>query len=514
MNINYHNERTSLLRRAFLDAESPKALLVVNAGAAILYFFVLCFVFPIGNSVLFGLLVFGEVFHLWQVLTFLYTVWDTSYAPPQDDSYQPGVDVFITVCGEEREIVEKTARAALDMDYPDFAVHILNDGYVAHKENWHEMEELAHGLGINCITRQIPGGAKAGNINHAATVTRKPIIVIFDADYMPHRDFLRKTTPYFVDPLVGFVQTPQYYKNWAANYVTRSSWEQQELFYGAICKGKNRLNAAIMCGTNMLISRAALQSVGGMNTVSIAEDSVTGLFMHARGWRSVYVPEVLAEGLATEDLLSYSNQQFRWARGNLDILFRYNPFFMRGLTFAQRIQYLSSASFFLSGPIVVIDALLPIVFFFSGLVPVHVSGMLLALVFLPYFFLTLYVIERSSNWSFTFESLGFSMGVFAIHVRALVATLLRRKSAFSVTPKAAQTGNFIMLAKWHIAYLLLALVGMSIALAREGVSASFINNTAWVAVNSAAFLPFIRASLPQRRAQRAAEPAAQLELAQ
>jgi cellulose synthase/poly-beta-1,6-N-acetylglucosamine synthase-like glycosyltransferase len=67
-----------------------------------------------------------------------------------------------------------------------------------------------------------------------------------------------------------------------------------------------------------------------MSTESIAEDFVTGMFMHEKGYRSVYVPEVLAEGLACEDLLSYSKQQFRWARGALDIIFRYNPLLAAG----------------------------------------------------------------------------------------------------------------------------------------------------------------------------------------
>ena len=241
------------------------------------------------------------------------------------------------------------------MRYAQKKVCLLNDGFVAKKENWRDIELLARdlraeGLPVECITRTTPGGAKAGNINNALRYTESPLVAIFDADHVPHRDFLEKTVGYFgagaeaqasVAELradrrkVGFVQTPQYYKNFAKNYLTSSSWEQQELFFGPICKGKNRLNAATMCGTNMLISREALSEVGGMCTESIAEDFVTGLFMHERGWVSVYHPEVLAEGLATEDFLTYSKQQFRWARGSLDVIFRYNPLFMRGLTWRQ-----------------------------------------------------------------------------------------------------------------------------------------------------------------------------------
>jgi cellulose synthase (UDP-forming) len=496
--MNYYDQTSATVRTDFLKTGAPRILLALNAALAIAYFLVLTLLFPIGNKVLFGLLITGEVFHIWQVLTFLYTVWDTEHTFVYDDSFQPPVDVFITVAGEPVELVEKTVRAARAMDYPNLEIYILNDGFVAGKENWRDIEALALKLDVHCITRTVPGGAKAGNINNALRLSNNPLVAIFDADHVPHTGFLAKTAGYFVGHKVGFVQTPQFYKNYNENYLTKSSWEQQELFFGPICKGKNRLNAATMCGTNMLISRTALLEVGGMCAESIAEDFVTGLLMHAKGYRSVYHPEVLAEGLATEDLLTYSKQQFRWARGALDVIFRYNPLFMRGLSLPQKIQYLSSASFYLSGTFVVIDALLPIIYLYTGMVPVQIDGMLLAAVFLPYLFFTLYVLQRVSNFTFTFPSLGFSMGAFNIHLKALWKAATMQKSGFSITEKNRTTGNFIPLVKWHILYIGLALVGIPLALIREGYSASLINNGAWVLLTSIIFLPFIKAALPER----------------
>ena len=494
--MNDYEQAIAAVRKDFLKTGAPHTLLALNAALALAYFLVLAFLFPIGNRVLFALLITGEVFHMWQVLTFLYTVWETEHAFVQDAAFRPPVDIFITVAGEPVELVAKTLAAARSMDYPQFEVHVLNDGFVAGKENWREVEALAAHFGVHCITRTVQGGAKAGNINNALRLTSNPLVAIFDADHVPHANFLQKTAPYFADSAVGFVQTPQFYKNYNENYLTKSSWEQQELFFGPICKGKNRLNAATMCGTNMLISRSALLSVGGMCAESIAEDFVTGLLMHAKGYRSVYHPEVLAEGLATEDLLTYSKQQFRWARGALDVIFRYNPLFMRGLSWPQKIQYLSSASFYLSGTFVVIDALLPIMYLYTGLVPVRIDGMLLAAVFLPYLFFTLYVLQRVSNFTFTFPSLGFSMGSFNIQLKALWKAMTFQRSGFSITEKNRISGNFLPLVKWHILFIVAALAGVPVALAREGYSASLINNGAWVLLTSIIFLPFIRAAMP------------------
>lgn len=487
-------------RVKFLQTKMRKTIILSAALLTIIYFIVITFMFVPSSWTLFGFLIFGEIFHTFQILTFLFTVWNTEYMPSKkDDAFAEEVDVFITVAGEPVDIVEETVRAAVAMEYPRFKVHILNDGFVAKKDNWQDIEALAKKYNIGCITRQIPGGAKAGNINNALRNTSSPYIAIFDADHVPHADFLKKTLTYFADERVGYVQSPQYYKNHHLNYVTESAWDQQELFFGPICKGKNRLNSATMCGTNMVIARQALAEVGGMSEDSIAEDFLTGMLIHEKKWKSVYVPEVLAEGLAPEDFLSYSKQQFRWARGALDVIFKYNLLFRRrGLSFWQRLQYLSSVSFFLSGVIVVIDAVIPLVFFFTGQVPILSSTMLLATAFLPYIFLTMYVLQRSTNFSFTFRSLAFSNAGWTIHLKALFATILNRKSTFQITPKRQVSGNFVSLVIPQILYCLVVAVGIGYAFLREGLSASLVTNAAWALLNVGIFIPFILAALPQR----------------
>lgn len=501
----HQNVTPSAVRTAFLRPHSPRGLLILTTAAAIIYVAVLIFYFPPGTPILFWLLVAGQAFHLWQLFTYIWTVWDTSGPRRAHQRVRPlplSVDIFITVAGEPRDVVEETARAAMHMRHPHKRVYLLNDGYVAGKENWREPINIARELGVESITRTIPGGAKAGNINHALQQTSGELVVVFDADFVPRPDFLEKTTGHFRDPQMGWVQTPQFYKNYEASAVTQSAWEQQELFYGPICSGKDRLNATTMCGTNMVIRRTALEAVGGMAEESIAEDFLTGLRIHARGWRSRYVAEVLAEGLAPHDLGSYYKQQFRWARGALDVIFRFNPIFMRGLTWTQRLQYLSSATFFFSGTVVLLHALFPLIFFYTGLIPLQVTGMMLATVFLPYMFLVMYTLQRTSNYCFTFHSLAFAMGAFNVHIAALVTAALGRTSAFSITPKTKEANNNTRYVIPQLMYVTAAGVGLVIALASQGLTASLANNTMWAILNIAIFITFARAAFP------AAEPAA------
>jgi len=482
--------------KRFLKTETNKSLLLFTVAMAVIYFLVISFLFPRGNPYLFWLLVAGGGFHLWQIVTYAHAIWDQRTPARFDKSHQPPVDVFITVAGEPVDVVETTVRAAKNMDYDAFRIYILNDGYVRQQENWRDIERLAQDLGVECITRRIPGGAKSGNINNALEQTSSPLVAVFDCDHVPHPDFLKKMVGYFVDHKVGFVQSPQFYRNQDTNYVTAGAWEQQKIFFGTICQGKNRVNAAFMCGTNMVIRRQALLEVGGMSENNITEDFITSQLIHARGYSSVYVPEVLAEGLAPEDFLSYTKQQFRWARGSLEGIFKYNPLFRNGLTWNQRLQYLASSSFYLSGFFVAMFALFPLIFFYADIAPFKAPTMALAAVFLPYIFLVVYTLRQTSNFSYTYRAVSFAMGAFPIHIRALFSVLTGQNVGFAITSKKQMEGNYLSLAAPHIAYIILTIVGIGVAVWREGISASVMNNVAWAMFYIATFVPFIIAAAP------------------
>ncbi len=483
-------------RKSFIEDTqiSHIVLLLVNIAALVYFSFILFFV-PVGNPLLYGLLIFGEIFHLWQVMTFSLTVLNTEHKHIFSKNLQPKVDVFITVAGEPVDIVRETAIAAKNINYPDFEVYLLNDGYVAKKDNWKDIEALADELGIHCITRTVPGGAKAGNINNALKTTSSPLVVIFDADHVPYQRFLETTVGYFIDEKIAFVQTPQYYKNQNQNRVTKGAWRQQELFFGPICKGKNRSNSAFMCGTNMVLKREALESVGGMCEFNIAEDFLTSLFVHSKKWKSVYVPEVLAEGLAPEDFLSYYKQQFRWARGSLEIIFKYNPLFRSGMTWSQKLEYLSSASYYLSGVIVFVNMIFPIIFMFTGAVPVESSTMAIALFFIPYIYGVMYILQRSNNFSYTFEALSFSVSSFYLQITAIIAVLTNKKTSFAVTSKTQVSGNFLYLATPHLIYILVGVIGIIYYYLNVGFNPSLVTNALWFSLNVVMFIPFIYATM-------------------
>jgi cellulose synthase (UDP-forming) len=480
-----------------------KVLLIANAIMALVYFSWWFVPSHVGNPVLYGLLIFGELYHVIMALGFWFTIYPGKERPSlvslENKKFAPSVDIFITVAGEPVDIIRQTAIAAKNIAYKKKTIYILNDGFVAKKDNWKEVEELAKELKIHCITRRIPGGSKAGNINNALKQTKGEFILIFDADMIAYSDFLQKTLPYFQDKKVAFVQTPQYYQNHKLNEVTKGSWEQMALFYGPVMIGKEKDNAAFIGGTNVVIRKKALEEVGGMYEESIAEDFLTSLFIHQRGWKSYYISEVLTEGLAPEDLLSYFKQQLRWARGSLEVLFAHNPLFKKGLTWGQKFQYLTSALYYLNGVIILIDCLMPIIFLLTGIQPVAATTTSFALFFIPFMFLNLYTLYVASGESITFRAISFNQAIWTLQLRALISVLFKQKMGFSVTSKQAQEGNYLFLVYPHIAYILVTIIAVVYRVRIEGIDPSVMTNVAWSLFNTIMFVPFIWAAFPWKK---------------
>jgi len=474
-----------------------KMLLLANCVMTFIYYLWWFDPTHVGNMILYGLLFFGETYHVAMSYLFWFTIWPIKRKVklhPASFSYYPTVDIFITVASEPLDIIAETARAARAQTYAKKRVYLLNDGYVAKRKDWMAVEALARQLGISCITRKIPGGAKAGNINNALRLTNGEIVVIFDADMVALPHFLSRMIPYFSNSKIAFVQSPQYYKNHQDNAITNASWEQQELFYGPIMRGKDAYNSAFICGTNVAIRRSALLQVGGMVEDNITEDFLTSIRIHQKGFLSLYIPEVLAAGLAPEDVLSYYKQQYRWARGSLEVLFGQNPFFKKGLSLSQKLQYLGSALYYVNGLVVFIDLLMPLLYLFFGVKPVTSSTVNFALYFLPFMFLNLLTLYLSSDQSITFRALAFSQSSFTLQLSALFAVITKRKQGFSVTAKRALQGDFRYLAYPHILYTLCAVSAVCVAVYREGLNPSVMTNIAWAFFNIFMFYPFIKAA--------------------
>jgi cellulose synthase (UDP-forming) len=351
------------------------------------------------------------------------------------------VDVFVTVYGEPPETIRRTVEAALAMT-GRHRTWVLDDG---HSD---EVKDLAAELGCHYVRRLSSHGAKAGNVNHALTIAKGDFFAIFDADFVPHPDFLVETMPFFVGSDVAFVQTPQTYGN-LHTVISRGAGYMQTVFYKFIQPGRNHFNAAFCVGTNVVFRRTAIDDVGGMYTDSKSEDVWTSLMLHEAGWRSVYIPDVLAVGDAPETIEGYTKQQQRWATGGFEILLTRNPLNpRRHLTADQRIMYLVTATHYLSGITPLLLLLVPPLEIYFDLRPVSMElGLATWALYYCGFYVMQVLLAFFTLGSFRWEVLLLATVSFPIYTRALVGVLTGKEQAWHVTGgrhQAASPFTFIV----------------------------------------------------------------------
>jgi cellulose synthase (UDP-forming) len=489
--------RDSRLRGALWSAGSPghttrfrtRLLVMAALPLAVYYFAWLLQPDRVGHPVLFGLLVAAELFNVIQAIGFWWTAQRERVRKPLMlvGDRPPVVDLFVPVYDEPVEVVEPTIAAAVGLQGADVRVALLDDGRSP------AMRRLAERYGARYIAREGNRGAKAGNINNALEQTDGQFVAVLDCDHVPLPRFLMATLGHLADERVAFVQTPQYYANCDRGDIQAAAWSQQSLFFGAIARGKDGHDAMFCCGTNVIFSREALESVGGFPENSVTEDFELSVRLHEQGWRTAYVPEVLAHGLGPEDMASYVSQQQRWARGCLSAI----PAVLRArLPFRQKVQYLLSATFFLSGWTVLVYMTFPVVRIATGAQPLAAaSADQFLLHFAPYFGLALYFVAAVGGGSYTFHAFALQAASFWIHVQASVRAVLRRPGKFVVTPKqgaAVRQPRAVLPALVAIAVLAVTIVYGLL----ENLSPATLNNVAFAAVHltvlSIGVLPALR----------------------
>jgi cellulose synthase/poly-beta-1,6-N-acetylglucosamine synthase-like glycosyltransferase len=255
----------------------------------------------------------------------------------------PKVDVYLPICGEDKDVILNVWECVKKLDYPDFEVHVLDDSKTD------AMRKYAEDMGFCYFRREGRDFKKAGNLKHAFHQTEGKYILILDADFAPRPDMLRHMVPYMEDnPKVCIVQTPQYFEtsSWM-NWIERAAGYVQELFYRLIQQSRDRFGGTICVGSCALYRREALDSIGGPRQIEHSEDVWTGFSMVSKGWSVKYLPLNLSKGRCPEDLRPFFNQQYRWCSGSMSLCFS-KEFWASRLTAMQKICYFSGMMYYMA----------------------------------------------------------------------------------------------------------------------------------------------------------------------
>ena len=403
----------------------------------------------------------------------------------------PAVDVMVPTYGEPVPLLERTLRACLDMRYEGtFRVWLLDDA------SRPEMKELAERLQVGYLFRHKHENAKAGNLNSALRKTKAPLIAVFDADMAPRPEFLEKTVPLMTDG-IAYVQTPQSFRNrdlFQKAYGGASIPNEQDFFYRSIEPARNVVNAVVLAGSNMLLSRKALEMVGGFVTDTLTEDFATGIALQKKGCRGVALTETLADGETPESLGALIRQRVRWASGCIQSGRKEHILFGKGLTFRQRMSYLMAVSYWYFPVKRLIYLLAPLLYSFFGIAVMRCDLRSAAMFWLPMYLLSAVGIPlfsgrtRTVGWSMFYEtcltpfllipvvreSLGIRQKEFKVTDKsgsrdwrwwmtiphALACLILAAAVVCSIQLSVRQqTFQYVMLVLWNLYHLYLALAG-------------------------------------------------------
>ncbi|KYK58925.1 hypothetical protein DCS_00052 [Drechmeria coniospora] len=263
----------------------------------------------------------------------------------------PTVDVFVTCCGEDDDVVLDTVRAACDLDYPPdrYRVIILDDGRSASLESWCSRLSMTFPNLFYMSREKIPGKPhyfKAGNLNFGLEQTHLlpggagQFMAALDADMIPERDWLRAVLPHLViDPKMALSCPPQLFYNTPPSDPLAQSLG---IFVHVIEPIKDSLGVAWCTGSGYAVRRDALDEIGNFPLGSLAEDVATSTLLLGKGWKTAYVHEPLQFGTIPEDFGSHLKQRTRWAIGTVDTAFKLRFCLwgekVRRLTFAQRFS--------------------------------------------------------------------------------------------------------------------------------------------------------------------------------
>jgi len=239
--------------------------------------------------------------------------------PPLDPL--PAVTVQLPIYNE-MYVVDRLIGAVCAMDYPKdlLEIQVLDDS----TDETTEIAELAvrryaaQGFDIKYLHRTDRTGYKAGALDVGLNVARGQYIAIFDADFVPPAEFLRETLPQFVDPNVGMVQARWGHINRDYSLLTRIQSIMLDGHFVLEHGGRNRANCFFnFNGTAGIWRREVINDAGGWQHDTLTEDLDLSYRAQLRGWRFVFMQDLVAPAEVPVEMNAFKSQQHRWAKGSI-----------------------------------------------------------------------------------------------------------------------------------------------------------------------------------------------------
>lgn len=377
--------------------------------------------------------------------------------PPQRFERLPAVTIQLPLYNE-RFVVERLLETVVQMDYPRelLQIQVLDDS----TDETHPFTERlvneyrAQGYPVEYRHRTNRHGFKAGALEEGLETATGEFVAVFDADFVPPKDFLKRTIHYFANPKVGVVQTRWSYLNRGYNTLTEV---QAMLLDGHfVLEHVARYGRGLYFnfnGTAGILRKEMIRDAGGWQHDTLTEDSDLSYRAQLKGWEFVYVPDVECPSELPVDLHGFQVQQFRWAKGLTQVGLK----LLRDVLTAPVPRRVKLEAFCHMTPnitypmmIAVTALMLPvmIVRFYSGWqqllmidLPFMLTNFFSVIVFYSY---TQYERKEGSFWralKMMPALIAAGVALTLSNTRAVIEALMGHQTAFVRTPKYAITGS-------------------------------------------------------------------------
>jgi cellulose synthase (UDP-forming) len=371
-----------------------------------------------------------------RILLNWYQIARVKFYPSPSNTTQFSVAIFTTAApGEPLSMFEKTFEALRQLSYPCTVYFLDGTGNAAYKKR-------SDAFGFKHMDLSHVDGAKAGKINEALKRTNEDIVLVLDPDHIVFPNFLDEVLPFFNDPKVGFVQVSQGYYNQSRSPVAQAAAEQSYLFYGPTQMYYGSNKKAVAIGANCVFRRKALESIDG-HAKGLAEDLLTSMRLHAKGWDSIYHPVIVNRGLVPEDFDGFSKQQLKWARGLFEVLFEEYPKVFKALNLKSKIRYWFIGTFYLVGVRTLFFLLVPVFYFLFGWVAINMSFSEFLVRAIPFLVFSLviyllsqfYLVDRRSERGVYWKGMIMKFACWPVFTYAFLLTLMNKKIPYLPTSK-------------------------------------------------------------------------------
>jgi len=246
-------------------------------------------------------------------------------APPPAPWWAPGAEPHVLVqlpVRDEPHVVDRLVRAAAALDWPAQALEIqlLDDsnGAAVALGAAAVAEARSRGLHVVHVRREEVRGFKAGALAHGLDRSEAPFVAVFDADFVPTRDFLRRTLPRFADAGLGVVQARWGHLNRDAGLLTRAQAAMLDAHFLVEHPWREATGRFLnFNGTAGVWRRACIEAAGGWSHDTLTEDLDLSVRAQLAGWRFTCDPDLVVPAELPGDVGALLGQQERWARGAL-----------------------------------------------------------------------------------------------------------------------------------------------------------------------------------------------------